>query len=164
MTYHQNWTVCTLFHLRFTASVSGSKETTTHDSTGTFEPSSIFLRPSPWCLSARPRPWTQAAHRGPQFLGTLDLIGCSVVKVHEVRHPRQIRHRWRLSEPLRLPCQHRPIHMQTRLAQPPALPLVEGSKCSDHQMDPILFLFTVSRVVQGHSPWCSALSRGLSAD
>ena len=68
------------------------------------------------------------------------------------------------SEPLRLPCQHRPLHVQTRLAQPPApLPLVpptQDSKCSALQMDPISFLLTVLRVVQAYSAWCSALSRG----
>ena len=62
-----------------------------------------------------------SAH-GPRFPGKLDLTGCSVVEVHEVRHIRQIRHRWRLSEPLRLPCRHRPLHVQTRLAQPPTPP------------------------------------------
>ena len=83
-----------------------------------------------------------SAH-GPRFPGKLDLTGCSVVEVHEVRHIRQIRHRWRLSEPLRLPCRHRPFHVQTRLAQPPTppplVPLHQDSKCSAHQMDPILF-------------------------
>ena len=62
-----------------------------------------------------------SAH-GPQFPGTLDLTGCSFVEVHGVRHLQQIRHRWRLSEPLRLPCRHRPVHVQTRFAQPPAPP------------------------------------------
>ena len=33
-----------------------------------------------------------SAH-GSQFPGTLDLTGCSVVEVHDVRHSRQIRHR-----------------------------------------------------------------------
>ena len=41
----------------------------------------------------------------PPFLRMLDLTTCSVVEVHEVRHPQRIRRRSRLSEPLRLPCQ-----------------------------------------------------------
>ena len=101
---------------------------------------------------------------GPQFLGRLDLTGSSVVEVLELRRHRWIRRRWRLSEPLRLPCQHRPLHVQTRLAQPPAqpplVPPTQDSKCSAHQVDPILFLSTVIRVVQAHSAWCSAFSRG----
>ena len=55
---------------------------------------------------------------------------------------------------------------RTRLAQPPTpppvVPLPQDSKCSTHQMDPILFLLTVLRVVQAYSAWCSALSRGSS--
>ena len=60
---------------------------------------------------------------GPQFPGTLDLTGSSDVVVLELRHNRWIRRRWRPSEPLRLPRQHRPLHVQTRLAQSPAQPL-----------------------------------------
>ena len=95
-----------------------------------------------------------------QFPWTLDLTGCSDV-VLELRHHRWIRRRWPLSEPLRLPCQHRPLHVQTRLAQPTTPPLVPSTQDSiAHQMDPILFLLTVLRVVQAYSAWCSALSRG----
>ena len=119
----------------------------------TTSPSSSSVRPSPsvsrldLALGHKLHTLTKNLHalsaHGPQFPGTLDLNGCSVVEVHEVRHPRRIRHRWRLSEPLRLPCQHRPLHVQTRLAQPPALSLVpptKDSKSSGNQMDPILLL------------------------
>ena len=57
-----------------------------------------------------------------KFPGTLDLTGCPSSRFTKFATPRRIRHHWRLSEPLRLPCQHRPLNVQTRMAHPPALP------------------------------------------
>ena len=156
--HYQDWTVSTVFHFSFTGSIPGSKE-------------AIGLLPGvsrlDLALEHKLHNTTENLHalsaHAPQFHHTLDLTGCSVVEVREVRHPRRIRHRWRLFEPLRLPYQHRPLHVQTRLAQPPAQPLApptQDSKCSAHQTGPILFLSTVSQMVQAHSAWCSALSTG----
>ena len=84
-----------------------------------------------------------SAH-GPQFPGTLDLTGCSDVVVLELRHHRCIRRRWRPSEPLRLPSRHRPLHVQTRLVQPPA-------------QTPLVLML---QVVQAYSALFLALSSG----
>ena len=49
-----------------------------------------------------------------EFPWSLDLTGCSDVVVLELSHRRWIRRRWRPSEPLPLPCRHRPLHVHTR--------------------------------------------------
>ena len=153
--HYQDRTVSTLFHISFTGSIHIFKgaiiprddwEASNHS------PAPCGLLPGVCRLDlalARRLHTTigklhaRSAH-DLRFPWTLDLTGCSDVVVLEFRHRRWIRRRWRLCEPRRLPCQHRPLHVQTRLAQPPAPPLVRStkdSKCSAHQMDPTLFLY-----------------------
>ena len=158
--HHQDQTVCTLFHLHFDGSASRSKETiiprhdwdlrTTLKLFAAFPLVSLGSTPP---LDTSCTPWPKM---------------CMPCQHMVLNFPRrwtwQVRHCQHLSEPLRPPCRHRPLHVQTRLAQspapPPMEPLCKDSKCWIHHMGPTLFLPTVLRVLQAYSAWCSALSRG----